>query len=157
MKKKNCFKCNESKPLDEFYKHKQMADGHLNKCKKCTKKDVSLHREINLERVHAYDRERFKNPERKEKIRVYQQNRRRDSPEKYFARAAVGNALRRGKLIRPTCCDSCGVECKPQAHHPDHSKPLEVEWLCFHCHRTGRHGQIVTVQTQIPNKPETNE
>ena len=37
---KICFICNTEKPLDEFYKHKGMADGHLNKCKNCTKKDA---------------------------------------------------------------------------------------------------------------------
>lgn len=39
MENKICFKCNLSKPLNDFYKHPKTRDGHLNKCKSCNKLD----------------------------------------------------------------------------------------------------------------------
>ena len=144
---KECFKCNLVKPLAEFYKHKQIADGHLNKCKECTKKDVHLHREDNLERVRAYDRNRPNKAERSRKQGEYHKfgkglevkkiselNYRKSHPLRYKANNAVSNAVRDGRLFRPNFCSQCRCQCKPHGHHDDYTKPLSVRWLCVSCH-----------------------
>jgi len=56
-------------------------------------------------------------------------------PERRIAKSAVYYAVRHGKLIRPDHCVLCGQKCRPQAHHDDYSKPLEVIWLCSPCHK----------------------
>lgn len=54
--------------------------------------------------------------------------------EKHRARNVTKIAIKNGKLVRPEKCQSCGIPCKPESHHEDYSKPLEVEWLCIKCH-----------------------
>jgi hypothetical protein len=64
---KTCFKCGKTLPLTEFYKHNKMKDGHLGKCKECTKNDASIHRKSNIDRIRSYDSLRAKLPHRKNK------------------------------------------------------------------------------------------
>ena len=62
---KTCFKCLTAKPLSEFYKHAQMGDGHLNKCKDCAKKDALAHRLAKIDHYRSYDKMRASQPHRK--------------------------------------------------------------------------------------------
>lgn len=138
---KQCFKCHETKPLVEFYKHPQMPDGHLNKCKTCAKKDVSENYRKRKEQYAEYYRQREQTPERKKNTLRYMRESRRRAPDKYRARNATNNAIRDGKLLRRPC-EVCGTNKNVQAHHTDYSKPLAVRWLCFADHRA-EHGQEV--------------
>lgn len=142
---KKCFKCLIEKPLKDYYKHSEMSDGYLNKCKVCTRADVLKNRNDNLEEHRARDRKRFNQPERvkarKElaerwkkdpKLRKRTNELKKIWQEKNLVKRAAhviaGNAIKYGKLI-PEPCEVCGKE-KVDAHHDDYEKPLDVRWLC---------------------------
>src|SRR5690606_41644518 len=100
---KTCFKCNQTLALSEFYKHSEMADGHLNKCKSCNKKDVADNYRKNKAHYVEYERKRFQTPERKAQIAECQQRRRQRNPEKYRAQYATSNATGDGRRISNAC------------------------------------------------------
>ena len=125
---KKCFKCGEEKPLHEFYKHKQMKDGHVNKCKKCNKRDVANHRLENIDKIREYDRSRGSR-----QSYSYIKEYREKYPNKYKATTMVNNHIRSGNLHKEPC-EVCGAG-KAVAHHDDYSKPLNIRWLCQAHHK----------------------
>ena len=123
---KHCRWCQTTKPIDDFYPHKAMHDGRLSKCKECTKAAVRLHRRLN-ESVREYDRRRGARA-----TSEYQKSYRERFPAAYYARNAVNNAVRDGRLTKEPCL-FCG-ETRVHGHHRDYSRPLDVIWLCARCH-----------------------
>lgn len=148
---KRCFKCAQELSPQDFYRHPKMKDGRLNKCKKCTKLDVTNHRQNNLEKTREYDRNRASLPHRIKARKTYSKSIRGQiserkakinwtlrNPHKKRATQMVNNALRNGKLLRQGCV-KCGHVA--EAHHEDYSKPLEVVWLCDFHHKE-RHKEL---------------
>jgi len=138
---KECFKCRLHLPLSDYYKHPMMADGHLNKCKKCARIDSEERRKIKEQDSKWLISERKRHREKSRKYREngipsrQSQKSKNDycerNPEKRKAHWKVSNALRSGKIHRHPCC-ICGS--KAEAHHEDYSKPLDVIWFCSKHH-----------------------
>ena len=132
---KKCFKCKEEKELTEFYKHGAMQDGRLGKCKQCTKQDVARHRSENLSEIREYDRRRSLLPHRRERNREVTAAWRAANPERRAAQLALLAAVKKGEVTPWPVCAMPECDGKPEAHHPDYSRPLDVVWLCSAHHK----------------------
>jgi hypothetical protein len=132
---KKCFKCKINKPIEMFYKHPQMADGYVNKCKECNKKDVRENRAAKIDYYREYDIARSKTDKRKKLASDLNKRWKEINQIKRAAHILVGNAIRSGRLIKQNKCCECGKsEGVIHGHHDDYTKPLDVRWLCVVCH-----------------------
>lgn len=155
---KTCFKCGTTKPLSDYYAHPRMKDGHLNKCKECTKIDSTRRRREKIDEVRAYDRRRASTPKRRQSATEHSKRWRAEDKRRAACHSAVARALRSGAITKSPCV-SCGNE-KSVAHHDDYDKPLQVTWLCQPCH-VDLHKKIFTSllqheanTTQAHHQPE---
>lgn len=128
---KKCFKCGITKVISEFYVHKMMLDGHLNKCKECTKLDVKTAYYLDHEKSKERERKRVRNYTAKAE---YGKRYKETFPMKRKAQYLVSNAIRDGRMSKGKECEICEAKERIHAHHNDYAKPLDVRWLCCTCH-----------------------
>jgi hypothetical protein len=99
---KKCFKCGKTKNISEFYVHKKMADGHLGKCKECTKQDSKNTYTVKIVNPAWAESERVRGREKSHRLgktwkkpgveakRLSLVKQREKFPEKNQARATAG-------------------------------------------------------------------
>lgn len=93
---------------------------------------------------HTETREKAKvwRQENRERVNASIYKNKKKYPFKAAAREYVSVAIKEGVLTRPANCEKCHQECKPEAHHEDYFKPIEVQWLCKACHAY-RHRKVL--------------
>ena len=111
---KKCWKCGIEKPESEYNRY---YNGLQPSCKQCTREYLKTYRQ---------------SKSGKESMAKSGKKRREVHADKVYARAVLQRALKEGKKFREPC-EKCGAS-PAQAHHPDYSKPLDVQWLCPPCH-----------------------
>jgi len=150
---KTCFKCKVSKPESEFYRHPQMADGYLGKCKECAKRDTIENRNKHSLYYREYDRSRADLPKRVEARKSYEKTSegrearkkanevwKSRNPRKRAAEVLFRNRQRNDPSLSKKPCEVCGAE-KVHGHHENYDEPLKVRWLCPK-HHSERHKEM---------------
>lgn len=136
---KICTKCKMKKLISCFYLWGYSKDGHISQCKECIKIYQKNRRQgPNRQKILDADNNRSNRKDRNEYARIRLKRLRGlglTSKIKDAAHNAVPRAIKRGILIRPNNCYKCGLKCKPEGHHADYHKKLDVVWLCKRCHK----------------------
>jgi hypothetical protein len=138
----HCKTCNTTKSAADFYA------GSKSTCKACVCERVRANRLAKIDHYRAFDKARASQPHRVAARKEYQRTaafaeshkaaakRWRDRhPERRSAHVALDNAVRDGRVTPWPACAIPECDCKPEAHHADYSRPLDVVWLCTRHHK----------------------
>jgi hypothetical protein len=154
---KQCKDCGQVKPMDEFYRHSSMVDGHLNICKSCkieyqakrsTIPEVREREKVSSRQWATTDkgRESHRKFQNSEKGRESKARWKRDHPDLVARYNDVSRSrfpdkisarYTAGKKVPLQSCVICNTTEGIHRHHNDYTKPLEVVFLC-----SKHHGEI---------------
>jgi len=116
---KKCFKCGEVKFITEFYKHKQMADGYLNKCKDCTKKDTKKHTDIKTSTLEGLEKERARHREKYVRLNYREKQKVWDEKRPWKKDAILKNLNKKLKIDK-------GFECHHWNYNSDYFEDVFI-------------------------------
>jgi hypothetical protein len=119
-----CTKCRRELPAAAFSPRADSRTGLERMCRSCRY----------IHHLHTPDQMEKSRQRAKAYYQAHKKPRRSVVPEHVRARKRLHRAIERGDIARPSSCSECGVACKPEAHHEDYSRPLDVAWLCALCH-----------------------
>jgi hypothetical protein len=150
---KKCFKCGIIKSLSQFYRHKQMSDGHFGKCIACAKKDAVDAYKTKSSDIEWKDKERLRGREKYHRLYVgtgkaKPQNNRRYS-EKYPEK-------KRGTILsahlKPP---NIGLEKHHWSYNDEHFK--DVIWLTKKQHMKAHRFLVYDQEHKMYRRFDTNE
>lgn len=143
---RTCRLCGEKKPLEEYTRNRTKSMGYDYLCKACHRKQEQERRRADPEKSREVNRRSVQNNKGHwgAMWADYQKRYCAKYPERHRANGRLNYRIGKGDIIRPLACSRCGATSALEAHHPDYSKPLEVEWLCLICHKE-EHGRLANV------------
>jgi hypothetical protein len=162
---KTCAACKAEKPTSEYFKDSRASDGLRSSCRECDSAQ-RRHRYATDPEYRRSELARFSSRDRRDRIRqryasdlVYRarireamrrsragkskaarESLRARSPEKHRAGVKLREAVRSGKIIKPSICERCQQRKPLHGHHDDYTKWDCVRWLCANCHSDVHNG-----------------
>ena len=74
MESKKCIICNIEKVVSDYYVHRKMADGHLNKCKQCCKSQAAERHHKLYKDESFIEKERQRGREKYKRLNYYEKS-----------------------------------------------------------------------------------